>query len=181
MHPGPAKTDSVASLVHATAALLVARGETLGVAESSTGGLIGHLLTDQPGASGWFVGGVIAYHNRVKSELLGVPAALFSGRDAASGTVSAATARALALGAQQRLKCDWAIAETGLAGTHGGRSAKPIGLAYVAIAGPGDGIQEQHRLWDEKHEFQGDRKNNKAEAAKATIHLLYRILVQDLC
>ena len=61
MHPGPAKTDSVASLVHATAALLVARGETLGVAESSTGGLIGHLLTDQPGASGWFVGGVIAY------------------------------------------------------------------------------------------------------------------------
>ena len=144
----PSDPAAVADLVGRVATLLIASTQTLGVAESSTGGLLGHWLTDRPGASRWFLGGVIAYHNRLKIELLHAPAALFTRSDtSAGGTVSAATARALALGARQRLRCDWAVAETGLAGVHPGRSRKPIGLSYVAVAGPGAAADDQPRVW----------------------------------
>ena len=119
--PHPSDPAAVADLAGRVATLLIASAQTLGVAESSTGGLLGHWLTDRPGASRWFLGGVIAYHNRLKIELLNAPAALFTrSAPSAGGTVSAATAQALALGARQRLRCDWAVAETGLAGVFGG-------------------------------------------------------------
>ncbi len=170
---------AVADLVSAIATLLIADGQTLGVAESSTGGLLGHWLTDRPGASRWFLGGVIAYHNRLKTALLGAPAALFDRSDAsAGGTVSAATARALALGARQRLQCDWAVAETGLAGAHPGRSRKPIGLSYIAVAGPGAAAGGQPRVWTAEHQFEGSRSANKAAAAHAALHLLHQALVE---
>ncbi|MAG35650.1 MAG: hypothetical protein CL878_05315 [Dehalococcoidia bacterium] len=166
-------------MVSAIAALLLARGETLGVAESSTGGLIAHWITGLPGASDWFLGGVIAYHNRVKTELLDAPATLFArGNASASGTVSSATARALALGARRRLRCDWAVAETGLAGTHPGRSRKPIGLSFMAVAGPGEAGDDQSRVWEAKHQFEGDRSANKAAAAQAALSLLHQALVK---
>lgn len=172
---GPA----VADLVGAIARLLIAGDQTLGVAESSTGGLLGHWLTDRPGASRWFLGGVIAYHNRLKIELLHAPAVLFTRSDtSAGGTVSAATARALALGARQRLRCDWSVAETGLAGVHPGRSRKPIGLSYVAVAGPGAVADDQPRVWAAEHQFEGDRSANKAAAAHAALHLLHQALVE---
>ena len=175
----PSEMLPVAELVGAVATLLIAGDRTLGVAESSTGGLLGHWLTDRPGASRWFLGGVIAYHNRLKIELLHAPAALFTRSDtSAGGTVSAATARALALGARQRLRCDWAVAETGLAGVHPGRSRKPIGLSYVAVAGPGAAADDQPRVWAAEHRFEGDRSANKAAAAHAALHLLHQALVE---
>lgn len=177
--PHPSDPAAVADLVGRVATLLIASTQTLGVAESSTGGLLGHWLTDRPGASRWFLGGVIAYHNRLKIELLHAPAALFTRSDtSAGGTVSAATARALALGARQRLRCDWAIAETGLAGVHPGRSRKPVGLSYVAVAGPGAAADDQPRVWQAEHQFEGDRSANKAAAAHAALHLLHQALVE---
>ena len=175
----PPASETVAALVGAVATLLIAGDQTLGVAESSTGGLLGHWLTDRPGASRWFLGGVIAYHNRLKIELLNAPAALFTrSGTSAGGTVSAATARALALGARQRLRCDWAVAETGLAGVHPGRSRKPIGLSYVAVAGPGAVADDRPRVWAAEHQFEGDRSANKAAAAHAALHLLHQALVE---
>ena len=177
--PHPQDPAAVADLVGAVATLLIAGDQTLGVAESSTGGLLGHWLTDRPGASRWFLGGVIAYHNRLKIALLHAPAALFTRSDTrAGGMVSAATARALALGARQRLRCDWAVAETGLAGAHPGRSRKPIGLSYVAVAGPGAATDDQPRVWQAEHQFEGDRSANKAAAAHAALHLLHQALVE---
>ena len=177
--PHPPAPGAVADLVGAVATLLVAGGQTLGVAESSTGGLLGHWLTDRPGASHWFLGGVIAYHNQLKIELLGAPAAIFARSDtSAGGTVSAATARALALGARQRLRCDWTVAETGLAGAHPGRSRKPIGLSYIAVAGPGAAADDQPRVWAAEHRFEGDRSANKAAAAHAALHLLHQAVVE---
>ena len=175
----PSEMLPVAELVGAVATLLIAGDRTLGVAESSTGGLLGHWLSDRPGASRWFLGGIIAYHNRLKIELLHAPAALFTRSDtSAGGTVSAAMARALALGARQRLRCDWAVAETGLAGVHPGRSRKPIGLSYVAVAGPGAVADDQPRVWAAEHRFEGDRSANKAAAAHAALHLLHQALVE---
>ena len=177
--PHPPAPGAIAELVGAIAPLLIASGQTLGVAESSTGGLLGHWLTDRPGASRWFLGGVIAYHNRLKIELLNAPAALFTrSHTDAGGTVSAATARALALGARQRLRCAWSVAETGLAGVHPGRSRKPVGLSYVAVAGPGAAADDQPRVWQAEHQFEGDRSANKAAAAHAAIHLLHQALVE---
>ncbi len=114
------------------AAALAARGETLAVAESATGGLILSLLTDVPGASVWLHGGLVAYTNSVKMELLRVPPETLS----AHGSVSAETALAMARGAQRLFGTTWAVGETGIAGPQTGRrSTKPAGLTYIAVVG----------------------------------------------
>jgi len=114
------------------AAALAARGETLAVAESATGGLILSLLTDVPGASAWLHGGLVAYTNSVKIAILRVPPETLS----AHGSVSAETALAMAHGAQRLFGATWAVGETGIAGPQTGRrSAKPAGLTYIAVVG----------------------------------------------
>ncbi|WP_216902068.1 competence/damage-inducible protein A [Synechococcus sp. CCY 9618] len=121
--------DSLASVVLAA---LRRRGETLAVAESCTGGGIGAALAAVPGASEVFVGGVIAYANRVKQELLGVPGALLERH----GAVSDPVAEAMAEGVRLRTGSTWAVAVTGIAGPGGGSAAKPVGLVHIAVAGP---------------------------------------------
>ena len=121
--------DSLASVVLQR---LRARGETLAVAESCTGGGIGAALAAVPGASDVFLGGVIAYANSVKQQLLGVPAADLE----AYGAVSDPVACAMAQGARRATGATWAIAVTGIAGPGGGSEAKPVGLVHIAIAGP---------------------------------------------
>lgn len=111
---------------------LSAQRQTLAVAESCTGGLLGALITDVPGASRYFAGGVISYANEVKRDLLGVPQALLD----AHGAVSEPVARAMAEGARRRLGVTWALAVTGIAGPGGGTPGKPVGLVYVGLAGP---------------------------------------------
>ena len=124
-----ADADSLASVVLEQ---LRARGETLAVAESCTGGGIGAALAAVPGASEVFVGGVIAYANRVKQGLLGVPAELLE----AHGAVSDPVAQAMAEGARRLTGATWAIAVSGVAGPGGGTPEKPVGLVHIAIAGP---------------------------------------------
>lgn len=121
--------DTIASVV---GALLRQRGETVAVAESCTGGGLGALLTDQPGSSDYFWGGVIAYDNQVKIKLLGVDPEIIEH----CGAVSDATAEAMALGVQERFGTDWGIAITGIAGPGGGTEEKPVGTVYVGLANP---------------------------------------------
>jgi nicotinamide-nucleotide amidase len=109
---------------------LVERGRSLAVAESCTGGLLAQRISGVPGASRYFRGGVVAYANEAKRDLLGVPAALL----AAHGAVSAEVARALAEGARARLTSDLAVSTTGISGPDGGTPEKPVGLVYVGFA-----------------------------------------------
>ena len=111
------------------------RGETLAVAESCTGGGLGQLLTAVAGSSAYFLGGIIAYDNRIKTALLGVSAETLD----RFGAVSHETAKEMAIGARDRLGSTWAISITGVAGPGGGSEAKPVGLVYAGIAGP-DGV-----------------------------------------
>jgi len=111
--------------------LMTKRKWTLALAESCTGGLIAHRITNVPGASIIFRGGIVAYSNDAKQKFLGVrPGAL-----ARHGAVSRAVAREMALGARKRFGADFAIAVTGIAGPSGGTKSKPVGTVFIALAG----------------------------------------------
>jgi len=160
-----AKKEGRLQLEEQVIARLVEKGRTVAVAESCTGGLIGHRLTEVPGSSAAFVGGVIAYHDAVKQRVLGVPAEILERQ----GAVSEATALAMAEGARRLLGADVAVAVTGIAGPSGGTDDKPVGLTYVALADPGSTACERH-LW------QGERAANKESSAEAALALLCRYL-----
>ncbi len=162
-----------ADIARAVAEALLARGESLAVAESSTGGLILSLLTDVPGASAWLRGGLVPYTNETKRAILGVPAETL----AAHGAVSAETALAMAHGAARLFEATWAIGETGIAGPQTGRrSSKPAGLTYIAVAGvrAGDRIERVERVL---LEHPGDRVGVKRAFADATLALALRLLL----
>jgi PncC family amidohydrolase len=146
-------------------ARLVEQGRTVAVAESCTGGLVGHRLTQVPGSSAVFLGGVIAYHNAVKERVLGVPADVLQ----REGAVSEATALAMAEGARRLLGADVAVAVTGIAGPSGGSDDKPVGLTYVALADSDSRTCERY-LW------RGERTANKESSAEAALALLRRYL-----
>jgi nicotinamide-nucleotide amidase len=109
------------------------RGQRLALAESCTGGGLARELTELPGASTVFLGGVVAYANRAKEELLGVPAALLE----THGAVSAQVAAAMAAGVRHRLRADWGLAVTGIAGPEGGTVEKPVGTVWLGLHGSG--------------------------------------------
>lgn len=158
-------TDNAARRV---ADLLAARGETLAAAESATGGLILSLLTDVPGASAWLRGGIVAYTNEIKRDVLGVPPDVLS----AHGAVSAETALAMARGARHLFAATWAVGETSIAGPQTGRrSAKPAGLTYIAVAGLRDG-QTVERVEQYLMPDPGNRIAVKHAFAVATLELL---------
>lgn len=116
--------------------LLQARGETLSVAESCTGGGLGAALTAIPGSSAHFWGGIIAYDNHVKQSLLAVDATVL----AEQGAVSHRVAEQMAAGVRAKLRTTWGLSITGIAGPDGGTPAKPVGLVYIGLAGP-TGVQ----------------------------------------
>ena len=130
-----ADDDSLASVV---VELLRQRNQTLAVAESCTGGGLGAALAAVPGASAVFLGGVIAYANAVKQEILGVAPELL----AAHGAVSDPVAQAMAEGARRATGAHWALAVTGIAGPACGSAEKPVGLVHIAVAGP-DGCSSE--------------------------------------
>jgi PncC family amidohydrolase len=149
----------------ALAAALTARHWTLATAESCTGGLIGAAITDLPGASAYFLGGIIAYDNRIKNQLLGVPETIL----AAHGAVSAQTVEAMAAGARRQLSADCAIAVSGVAGPDGGTPEKPVGLVYIGWALPGT-------LFSRRFLFTGDR----AAIRQATVETAVGELLQAI-
>jgi nicotinamide-nucleotide amidase len=110
--------------------LLGARGETLSVAESCTGGLVGSRLTDVPGSSRYFIEGAVTYSNEAKVRTLGVPPEVLE----EFGAVSSQTAEAMASGIRERSKSDYALSVTGIAGPDGGSPEKPVGTVYIALA-----------------------------------------------
>lgn len=116
-------------------------GLTIAVAESCTGGLLGAALTDLPGASTVFLGGVIAYQDRVKETLLDVPHDLLE----TNGAVSASVVEAMADSIRDRLEADMGIAVSGIAGPEGGNRKKPVGTVWISVVGPGD-LVAAHRL-----------------------------------
>jgi nicotinamide-nucleotide amidase len=126
------------SLASVVLAALRRRGETLAVAESCSGGGLGAALAAVPGASEVFLGGVIAYANAVKRDLLGVPADLLE----RLGAVSDPVACAMAEGARRCTGADWALAVSGIAGPGGGSAEKPVGLVHIAVAGPAGAASE---------------------------------------
>jgi len=162
------RVDDVSNALNAAAErvirLLSERGQTLTVAESCTGGLIGHLLTEVPGSSEAFLGGVIVYANAIK-EKVGVPAEVLEQH----GAVSAQTADALASGIRRWASSDYGLAVTGIAGPGGATDTKPVGLVYIGVAGNASVEVEQHH-------FTGDRSQIKRSAAEAALAQLRRAL-----
>lgn len=142
------------------------RGETLAVAESCTGGVLGARLTLVPGSSEYFQGGIIAYSDGVKRRLLQVPAATLRRH----GAVSAPVARALAEGARRRLKCDWGLAITGVAGPGGGTAAKPVGRVFLGLAGAG------RRTLSRQLQLSGSRETIRQRSAAAALLWLHSAL-----
>ena len=134
--------DGLVTLAERLQGICLGRGLTVGTAESCTGGLVGHAITEVPGSSAYFRGAIVAYADATKVALLGVdPSTL-----AAHGAVSAQVARAMATGARERLGVDLAVAVTGIAGPAGGSESKPVGLTYVGVDGPG-GTEVRRFLW----------------------------------
>lgn len=137
------------------------RGWTLAVAESCTGGMIGARITAVSGSSDYFVGGVIAYANAVKVDLLGVREdVLFR-----EGAVSDVVACAMAAGVRARLSADVALSVTGVAGPTGGTPDKPVGTVYIGLATP-SGVAAEHFC------FEGKRDAIRAAACTAALNLL---------
>lgn len=132
--------DTLASVV---GRMLVTRQQTLAVAESCTGGLLGEQLTSISGSSTYFWGGVIAYNNRIKETVLSVSATDLHQH----GAVSEPVARQMALGVKERCKTDWALSITGIAGPGGGTESKPVGLVFIGLADPRGNVQvTEHRF-----------------------------------
>jgi PncC family amidohydrolase len=146
---------------------LAAQRLTLAVAESCTGGLLGHRITSASGSSAYFVGGVIAYANDVKVRELGVPADAL----AKDGAVSEPVARHMAEGVRERLRADIGIGITGVAGPEGGTESKPVGLVFVAVAGPKGAVAG-------RFQFGGDRAAVKTAASEAALEMLTQYLQQ---
>ncbi len=142
-----------------------ALGLTLATAESCTGGLVAARLTDVPGVSDVYAGGVVAYSNASKERQLGVPASVLE----AHGAVSAETAEAMAEGAQKALGADTAIGVTGIAGPDGGTPEKPVGLVYIAAVAPGGASAD-------RFVFSGDREAIRLRATAQSLHALRRLL-----
>lgn len=146
--------------------LLAEQHLTIATAESVTAGQVAQRLARVPGASAWLCGGIVAYDNRVKEEVLGVPRALLD----AHGAVSAPVAEAMAAGCRKLMGTDLAVSTTGLAGPGGGSPEKPVGLVFVGLAWEG-GVTSQSFSWiGTRHEVQS--RTAKMALNRVRMHLL---------
>ena len=166
-------------------ALLAEKGLTLATAESCTGGLVGHRITNVPGSSVYYLGGFVTYANRVKEELLGVRHETLL----AYGTVSKETAPEMAQGARQQLGASSGLSVTGIAGPGGGTAEKPLGLVYIGLSAD-DAERCERYVWQDDSGQRGDRGNrdegdysdrldNKEKSAEAALQLLLAYLKEQ--
>ncbi len=150
--------------------LLLQKKWTLSIAESCTGGLIGHRLTSCPGSSAYFDRGMITYSNRAKTEMLGVPKKVL----VRSGAVSRETALLMARGIREISKSNLGLAVTGIAGPGGGSPEKPVGTVWIALSSP-KGEKAVHYL------FGGRREQVKILSAYTALNWVRRVLIDDSC
>lgn len=153
--------------------LLTEQGLTLAVAESCTGGLIGHRLTEVPGSSTYVERGVVCYSNRAKMELLGVPREFIDDH----GAVSAPVAAAMAEGIRVRSGSHVGLSVTGIAGPGGGTNAKPVGLVFIGLNAAA-GVHAPAAVATREHRFHGERSMIKWRASQAALDLLRRWLLR---
>jgi PncC family amidohydrolase len=146
-------------------ALLTARRLTIAVAESCTGGMIGAAISDVPGSSAWFKGGIIAYSNEIKEKVLGVSPELLKLKGAVSREVSIAMAQ----GGAKVCAASCCIAVSGIAGPDGGSAEKPVGLVWI-------GICLKDKVQSYKYNFAGDRERVRKEATKAGLEKMIDIM-----
>lgn len=148
--------------------MLLKKKLTLSVAESCTGGLIGNLLTNVPGSSGYFLGGAVVYGNQAKRDLLGVSRQTLD----THGAVSDPAAREMAAGVRRALKADLGLSVTGIAGPEGGTAEKPVGTVHIGLAS-GD------KVFSGKYRFWGKREQNKLNSAMMALDCVRRYLHGD--
>ena len=148
--------------------LLVERKQTLAIAESCTGGLVTHRLTNIPGSSEYLVAGVIAYAYEAKVAALGVTWETLTQH----GAVSEETALAMARGVRSRFSASLGLSITGIAGPGGAMPGKPVGLTYIALADGADDVVERH-VWT------GNRVENKEHSAQAALVLIRKYLTRQ--
>ena len=153
------------SLAQDVVNLLRQKGLTLAVVESATGGLISHLITNVPGSSDVYKGSITSYSNEAKIKVVGVS------EDSISqyGAVSPQVAEEMARGGRRALDADVCIADTGIAGPSGATPGKPVGLFYIGLSHTGG-------TYTQKHEFKGNREENKRSAAEAALGWLREYL-----
>ncbi len=140
-------------------------GWTLAVAESCTGGGLSSLITDVAGSSGYFLGGVVAYSNRLKTEILSVELGLIE----AGGAVSAEVAREMALGVRGTTSAEVGVGLSGIAGPGGGSRDKPVGLVFIAVVTPKTELVREYRL-------SGSRREIREAAVRQALWLLLEAL-----
>jgi len=145
--------------------MLLQKKLTLSVAESCTGGLIGNLLTNVPGSSGYFLGGVIVYANKAKMDLLRVSKEILD----THGAVSDPVAREMAAGVRRELKTDLGLSVTGVAGPDGGTEEKPVGTVHIGLAFRDETFSAKYRFW-------GNREQNKLNSAVMALDWVRRVL-----
>ncbi len=156
----------MASLENEVGNLLRQKGLSLGVVESATGGLISYLITNVPGSSDYYKGSITAYSNEVKIKIASVREDTIN----QYGAVSYQVAGEMAQGGRRALAVDICLADTGIAGPGGATPGKPLGLFYI-------GLSHQTGTYSRKHNFQGDREQNKQDAAEAALSWLKEYLI----
>ncbi len=156
----------MASLEQEVGNLLRQKGLTLSIVESATAGLISHLITNVPGSSDYYKGSVTAYSNEVKIKVIGVKEDTIN----KYGAVSYQVAEEMAWGGRKILASDICLADTGIAGPTGATMGKPVGLFYI-------GLSHKAGTYSRKHNFQGDREQNKRDAAEAALNWLKEYLL----
>ena len=154
-------------LLQEVAEVLKQQGLTVATAESCTGGLLSHTLTNISGSSEYFKLGIISYSNQSKTDLLGVQEQTLINY----GAVSEQTAKAMAVGVKNRSNVDIGVSTTGIAGPSGGTKDKPIGLVYIAIATPTTIEVKQYR-------FSGSRLEHKEHTVNAALELMLQYLTK---
>jgi PncC family amidohydrolase len=143
--------------------LLRKKGKTLSVAESCTGGLLGQRITAVPGSSDYFMGGIIAYSDRIKTTRLGVSKKSLK----KYGAVSKNVAEQMAKNVRRFFKTDYGLSITGIAGPGGGTKTKPVGLVYIAVSTP-------KKVFCKKYFFRGGRNAVRSQASHQAINLLFK-------
>ena len=156
-------------LVKRIGSAMLKAGKTLSAAESCTGGLVGMLLTSVPGSSQWFKGGVIAYSNTVKTDILNVPFSVIE----EDGAVSKETVLAMAAGVRELMGTDLSVSISGIAGPDGGTAEKPVGTVWIAVCG-------EKSVSAEMKMFAGERDVVRRKAADYLLTKLYAFLKEEV-